>query len=202
MSKSRPINKAPTKVAREAAAEQARKEASKAALHAVIDPPKPVAPVVDPVVVQKQRSERAIQDAKNALSMAKADAEATGVTLEAMLAEMGIDAEGFPLVEEKQRYDGPMLALVSARKHYIKAPNGILCNGDGLATALGALTREQVCAVLIKAMGLGSNPYLHLNPGQQSMNLRNKARQQLIKGQLSMAVIAAAINQVTPKAGS
>lgn len=92
----------------------------------------------------------------------------------------------------EQKYFGPMLALREAQARYIKPANGILCNGDELAMLLGDLKREDVVRVLIKAMKLEGNPYLHLNPGQQSMNLRNKARQQIKNGFLTLAAVKAA----------
>ena len=42
-------------------------------------------------------------------------------------------------------------------------------------------------------MKLHGNPYAHLNPGQQSMNLRNKARAQLKAGLLKLADVEAAL---------
>lgn len=95
-------------------------------------------------------------------------------------------------LKREQTYFGPMLALRTAAKSYVKAKNGILCNGDDLAQAVGHLTREDVCTALIAALKLPGNPYLHLNPGQQSMNLRNKARQALKSGTLTMAEVRAA----------
>jgi hypothetical protein len=142
-----------------------------------------------------QAKQRADQDAANALATAKADAEATGVTLEAMLADMGIDAEGRPVaLDDKTRYQGPMLALVSARKAYVKAANGILCNGDQLANICGKHDRATTVKALIVALKLPGNPYLALNPGQQSMNLRNKARNALKNGVLTLAEVQAAFD--------
>jgi hypothetical protein len=96
---------------------------------------------------------------------------------------------------EKARYDGPMLALRKAAKHYVKGANGNPHCGDFLATALDGLTREQVVERLGKllfAKGITTsvNPYTALNPGQQSMNLRNKARGAYLKGLLKDADLA------------
>lgn len=97
-----------------------------------------------------------------------------------------------PPAKAKQAYDGPMVALKSARTHYVKAANGILCNGDGLALICGAHSREETVKALIVALKLPGNPYSHLNPGQQSMNLRNRARHALQIGTLTMAEVEAA----------
>lgn len=138
------------------------------------------------------------EDAANALATAIADAATLGVPLEQMLADMGIDDQGRPLQsDDKQRYNGPMLALVSARKSYVKAGNGILCNGDQLAVICGAHSRDETVKALgtllfSKGLTAAVNPYLSLNPGQQSMNLRNKARHALKAGTITLADVQAA----------
>ena len=86
-----------------------------------------------------------------------------------------------------------MLALRTAVKKYVVAPNGQPCCGDDLAEICGAYPREAVVAGLVAALGLGSNPYLHLNPGQQSMNLRNKARTALKNGVVTADQIRTAL---------
>ena len=91
-----------------------------------------------------------------------------------------------------------MLALVSARKSYIVGANGILNNGDRLAALCGQYTREQTVTALVKALKLPGNPYLALNPGQQSMNLRNKARNALKNGTLTLVEVSAAYDDKAP----
>lgn len=97
--------------------------------------------------------------------------------------------------KRERHYFGSMYALVAASKTYVKASNGILCNGDSLAMECGKYTRPVVVEglknALIAAKVLEGNPYLHLNPGQQSMNMRNKARAALMNGTVTMAAIAA-----------
>ncbi len=192
------LNQTPEQVATAAAAEKARKAASKKALKDATKqdarPPKQAAPVVEPPDAAKARHD---QDAANALQTAIADAATLGVPLEQMLADMGIDDQGRPLQADKQRYDGPMLALVSARKSYVKAGNGILCNGDQLAVICGAHSRDETVKALgtllfSKGLTAAVNPYLSLNPGQQSMNLRNKARHALKAGTITLADVQAA----------
>lgn len=207
----KPLNLDSKTVAKAAKAEAERKTASKASLRKAAaaakhaEPPIPAEHLaatsaalaaVDPAAtLDRQAAER-----EAALATARADAEATGVTFEEMLESMGIDATGAPAAPEaKPGYDGPMVALKTARLHYVKAPNGILCNGDKLATVCGAHTREETVKALILALKLPGNPYLKLNPGQQSMNLRNKARGALKNGTLTDVEIEAAFATVTAK---
>lgn len=187
------LNKSAADIAANAAAEKARKAASKKALRESLKADKQEAPAADAAPVVDHRA----QDAANALATAIADAEATGVTLEAMCESMGIDANGYPAVPQaksRAKYDGPMLALRAAAKSYITPANGNQCCGDALAQACGNYSREVVVKALISALGLEGNPYAHLNAGQQSMNLRNKARAKLAAGMLTMAEVETALN--------
>lgn len=95
----------------------------------------------------------------------------------------------------KQKYVGPMLALREAAKRgaYTKAANGQPSCGDTLAQALGTLKPEYVIRACIAALALPGNPYLHLNIGQQSMNLRNKLRGALVRGEFGMGVVMEAV---------
>ncbi len=148
--------------------------------------------------------ERKGQDAANALEAAKVDAAALGKPVHEVLADMGLDDQGFPLADpdakqSKAKYDGPMIALKTARLQYVKAANGIECNGDRLALICGKHTRDVVVKGLSALMnevfpGFGT-PYAHLNPGQQSMNLRNKARGAIKNGLTSFEAIEAALNE-------
>ena len=115
----------------------------------------------------------------------RVDAEALGVDPDTYVAEQ--------LAETKTGYTGPMLALRRAVVNYVKAPNGQPCCGDDLAQVCGQYTREQVVTGLLVALALPSNPYAHLNPGQQSMNLRNKARAALKGGALTISQIRQAL---------
>lgn len=145
-------------------------------------------------IAQSKLDELTHKNALAALMTAKADAEATGTNFLVMCEQMGIDPiTGHVVVEaDKPRYNGPMLALVTARKTYVKAANGIQCNGDELAVVCGAYEREHTVRALIVALKLPGNPYTALNPGQQSMNLRNKARYALKAGTLKLADVKAA----------
>jgi hypothetical protein len=184
-----------TSIAKQAAAEKQRKADSRAALKAAKQTPsdESIKKIVEEDVAQRV-ADRAEQDRLNRLATAQQDAAATELPVEQILADMGCDAEGRILESnEKQRYSGPMLALVTARKAYLKAPNGNPCCADNLAALCGAYSRETVVTALIKALGLPSNPYLALNPGQQSMNLRNKARHALKSGTVQIADIDACL---------
>jgi hypothetical protein len=65
-----------------------------------------------------------------------------------------------------------------------------------IAVAFGALKPEQTIAACLITLGLGSNPYTHLNIGQQSMNLRNRTRNALKRGEFGMGVVREAVEEV------
>lgn len=133
------------------------------------------------------------------------EGQARDLTFEQFLADNGVNPDGSAKAADdkaprEQTYFGPMLALKTARLTYVKAANGIQCNGDQLALVCGKHDRATVVTGLIVALndakiidGL-KNPYLHLNPGQQSMNLRNKARHALNIGTITMTAIESALN--------
>lgn len=100
---------------------------------------------------------------------------------------------------QTHHYEGRMTALRQASKHYVKGPNGNPHCHDELAFALEGFTRDQVCAALLLSMGLERNPYDHLNPGQQSLNLRNMARRRIRAGEITMEPIYA-ILKITERA--
>ena len=95
-------------------------------------------------------------------------------------------------------YQGPMRALRDRVKAgaYKKAANGQPSCGDEVATILGALEPFEVIRACMVAMDLAANPYLHLNIGQQSMNLRNKLRGQLKRAEIGMGVVREAAEVV------
>lgn len=103
---------------------------------------------------------------------AKAKAIADAKEAKAALATAAKEAR----VPRERTYDGPMKALADASTRYTKGENGQLNNGDELAQTLGKVPAAQVVGVVLQTLGLGENPYAHLNYGQQSMNLRNKLR--------------------------
>lgn len=200
------LNKSPAEIARDAQAEKDRKAASRKTLREAKkaekeaakaasqpEPPKPATPA------PSLGEQIAKHDAEKAAFRAALEIDAR--------AELGDDAspeavakyvaEQMEVPEDKHRYSGPMLALVHARKSYVAAANGVLCNGDAFAIFVGRYTREQVVTSLGKmlhAKGLiaSPNPYAALNPGQQSMNLRNKTRHHLKNGDIKTADLEAA----------
>lgn len=148
---------------------------------------------------EQAAADRVNEQAAGVLSAQRVDFDAlteagswTGTFAE-YLREQGFDDQGHSLQAHnaKTPYNGPMIALKTARKSYVKAANGILCNGSPLAMLCGQYKREVVVAALIDALKLPGNPYLSLNPGQQSMNLRNKARHALIECRLSLGEVEA-----------
>jgi hypothetical protein len=179
-------------VATAAAADKARKAASRAALKIakiakIAEAARAVeaaAPVV-PVVTVDHTAEYAA----NALQAATIDAAALGVPVEQVLADMGLATDGTPLASaaDKDGYSGPMLALKAARKAYVKGANGNQHCGDDIAQLFAGVTPIVTIRACIAALDLPGNPYLHLNIGQQSMNLRNKLRGAIKKGTVKLS---------------
>lgn len=109
-----------------------------------------------------------------------------------LAAEAAELAEAQPPVDG---YTGPMLRLRErlAAGAYSKAANGNPCCGDEIATILGQCTPQMVIRACITAMALPGNPYAHLNVGQQSMNLRNKLRGCMKRGEFGIGVLREAV---------
>lgn len=196
MNKRQPVkslNQSTEQVARAAAADKARKVASKKALRAhlneVADSDADESEVVvrAEAVVQSLAATLNVVHAAN-LAAAREEAQVLGVSFEAACESMGVDpVTGHPTANDSTPilgYSGPMLALRERSKagHYVKGTNGNPHCGDVVADALQVLSRERVVQVCIKLLNLEGNPYLHLNPGQQSMNLRNKLRHAVKSG--------------------
>ena len=201
------LNKTAETIVKNAQAEKTRKRESKKALRESLkpeQPAKPVKPIAEKTAEQRQAEQEAY------IAALRVDAEATWFAGLSEVEQEEVNngerhcpeefvqdyinkqLDGTPK-ESTAKYTGPMLALRDAAKHYVTGKNGNPHNNDALAQALDGLSREEVVATLIKAMKLESNPYLHLNPGQQSMNLRNKARGQIKNGFLTIEEIKAAV---------
>jgi len=177
------LNKSPEAVAANTKADAERKKASKKALrqHLAHDGDK------KPKAAPKPKSDADRQAEHEAyLAALRVDAAALGVDPDAYIAE-----QLTPVATSG--YTGPMLALRRAAKNYVKATNGQPCCGDELAQVCGAHSREEVVAALLQVLGFGSNPYTHLNAGQQSMNLRNKARAAIKNGTIQIADVRTAL---------
>jgi hypothetical protein len=213
----KPLNQSAQSVATNAAAEKARKAASRKALKeakaaeaqattetAKRDDVEPVAPREStPPSLESLQEAQACNNAAwletmavdfEALNEGKA-ARVDGTNtpeFNAYLTEQGVTTEGAVKTNVGIGYQGPMLALREAAKTYVTGKNGNPHCGDWMAIALDGLTREQVVERLgkllfAKGITTSTNPYLGLNPGQQSMNLRNKARGAYGKGLLNDA---------------
>lgn len=186
-----------------AQAERAAKREEKKAARAAAKEHAAVMKANDAVIANAQAEQHAAEEATEALKAQRVDFDAlieagslpADTAFEAYLASQGFNPDGTPLKSHaaKTPYTGPMVALKTARKSYVKAANGILCNGSPLALLCGQYKREVVVKALIEALGLPGNPYLALNPGQQSMNLRNKARHAISEGRLSLAHVEACL---------
>lgn len=183
------LNQTSEQVARAAAADKARKAESKRALRAATKPA-----TVKPEIVTSPVAPVADRSTDN-LEAAKIEAVALSVSFEAACESMGISpVTGQPVDAKpnKHVYTGPMLALRERSKAgaYVKGANGNPHCNDAIAQAFAALTREQVVAACLQLLDLSYNPYVSLNPGQQSMNLRNKLRHQYKNGMVSASRLA------------
>lgn len=193
MNKRQPVkslNQSSEQVARAAAVDKARKVESKKALRASLKKTEVTESVV---VASAEAAVQSLADTINTvhaanLAAAREEAQVLGVSFEAACESMGVDpVTGHPTASDSTPilgYSGPMLALRERSKagHYVKGTNGNPHCGDVVADALQVLSRERVVEVCIKLLNLEGNPYLHLNPGQQSMNLRNKLRHAVKSG--------------------
>jgi len=79
---------------------------------------------------------------------------------------------------------------------YVRGSDGHLRCDDQLAKLLDPLNHEQTVEVLLSVTGTQGNPYEHLNAGQQSMSLRNKARGMLRNGQITLTQVKQAVKRV------
>ena len=129
----------------------------------------------------KAEKEQAAEAAKKAKAAEAAKKAAEREAAEAALREKGLG------------YVGPMLALRTAKEHYVKGPGGRLHSGDPVATAFAALIPAGVVAICLKLLGMSTNKYAALNIGQQSMNLRNLVRGALKNGKLTPEAVIAAV---------
>lgn len=179
------LNKSAEVVAANAKAERDRKAASKKALRAATAPK--AAKPSKPEPIAKSAEAKAAEHATYVQAL-RIDAEALGVDPDTYVAEQLAETP-------KSGYFGPMLALRKAVVKYVKAENGQPCCGDELANLCGRYSREAVVSGLVVALALPTNPYAHLNPGQQSMNLRNKARAAIKNGHVQISTIEAALAQ-------
>jgi len=202
------LNKTAKQVSVNAAAEKARKTASKAALKAQrIDAMADAAiPPFTPIPAPKPKVDHKAQDRANQHAALRIDAmaelgeDADDAEIAEYIAEqMGDDIDDIDLDMSRLNYVGPMLALrrASDAGRYRKAVNGQPCCMDVVALALGSLTPDRVIFACINALCLPSNPYFHLNIGQQSMNLRNKVRGAMKRGELEISAVLASVESQT-----
>lgn len=156
--------------ARAAAAKQAEKEAAaKAKIEA-----KEKANAEKKAAAEAKAKERAEAKAKRDAEKAKRDAEKAAE-------KEAAKAEKKP---RERTYEGSMLAL-SARVSdgtYVKGVNGQLRSNDDIAIAMESVPAQKTVPLLLEVLKLPTNPYAHLNYGQQSMNLRNRLRGAVRKG--------------------
>ena len=86
--------------------------------------------------------------------------------------------------------DGPMATLRDAKKRYVKSATGQYRTADELGEVLDAVPADRIVALVLEVLQLPGNPYLFLNRGQQSMNLRNKLRFAIKRGEVTIEQVA------------
>jgi hypothetical protein len=136
---------------------------------------------------EKQAAQAAKKAEREAAAATKAaEAEAKKAEREAAKAER--DAKIAALAESGRKYVGSMLSLADRVKSgaYVKGLNGQLRSNDDVAVALDAVPAFNVVKLILEVLNLESNPYSALNVGQQSMNLRNKLRGAISRGEVTI----------------
>lgn len=130
----------------------------------------------------KERAAAAEEVAKAAAARAEERKQKANETAEQHAARIA------ELTASGRTYVGSMLALADRVKQgvYTKSLTGQLRSSDELALALDAVPVENVIKLGIEALELLGNPYLALNVGQQSMNLRNRMRGAIKAGKLTL----------------
>lgn len=153
----------------------------------------------DKAVIEKAKAEQKVRDdaakaekakakeeklaAKKAEQAEKAEARAKSkAEREARLAQLAADGKN---------YTGSMLALADRVKQgvYVKGSTGQLRSNDELAQTLDGVSPTDVVRIGLDLLKFEDNPYVKLNIGQQSMNLRNRMRGAIKKETLTIAAV-------------
>jgi hypothetical protein len=148
-------------------------------------------------IAEKAAKKEAADLAKAVKLAAKEAAKAAKSSVTAEQRQAAKEAREARLAELGKNYKGPMLALADRVKSgaYVKSATGQLRSTNELATVLDGVTPNGVIEIAKVMLKLESNPYSHLNVGQQSMNLRNKMRGAISKGELDIADVRAYITE-------
>ena len=140
---------------------------------------------------EKQAAQAAKKPEREAAAATKvAEAEAKKAERAAKKAERdaALAERAAALAESGRKYVGSMLSLADRVKSgaYVKGLNGQLRSNDDVAVALDAVPAFNVIKLILEVLNLESNPYSALNVGQQSMNLRNKLRGAISRGEVTI----------------
>lgn len=142
--------------------------------------------------IQAKADKKAAAEAKKAEKEAAREARNATIRAnkEARAERMEKLAEG-----TERTYLGSMLALSDRVKEgaYVKSGTGQLRSNDELANALDLVPVDNVIKLAKIVLKLDENPYTKLNAGQQSMNLRNRMRGAIKKGDFTIADVKAVI---------
>ncbi len=153
----------------------------------------------DAAVIAKAKKEQAERDAATKAEKDKAKAEKKAEADKAKEAKAADRAKAkaerearlAALAADGKNYTGSMLALADRVKQgvYIKGATGQLRSNDELAQALDGISPTDVIRIGLDVLKIEDNPYVKLNVGQQSMNLRNRMRGAIKKETLTIAAI-------------
>ncbi len=147
------------------------------------------AAALEKIAAKKARLEAAA--AKKAEREAAKAVKVTATVEERAAKKAEREARLAALVGDGKKYVGSMLALADRVKQgvYVKSATGQLRSTNELAEVLDAVPVDNVFRLAKIVLGLDENPYINLNTGQQSMNLRNRMRGALKKGTITMDFI-------------
>lgn len=153
----------------------------------------------DKAVIEKAKAEQKVRDdAAKAEKQAAKDAKAAAKKVEQeakaavrATAKAEREARLAALAAEGKNYTGSMLALADRVKQgvYVVGATGQLRSNDELAQALDGVSATDVIRVGLDCLKIEANPYVKLNVGQQSMNLRNRMRGAIKKETLTIAEV-------------
>ena len=139
----------------------------------------------DAAKAEAKKAKEAEKAAKaEAAAKAKEEAKAKREAERAAKAAEREQAQAAALAGTDRKYTGTMLALAERVKQgtYVKGALGQLRSNDDIAQALDQVKPADVVKLAKLVLQPESDPYAHLNMGQQSMNWRNRLRGAARKG--------------------
>lgn len=135
-----------------------------------------------------QAAKKAEREAAAATKVAEAEAKKAERAAKKAERDAALAERAAALAESGRKCVVSMLSLADRVKSgaYVKGLNGQLRSNDDVAVALDAVPAFNVIKLILEVLNLESNPYSALNVGQQSMNLRNKLRGAISRGEVTI----------------